>query len=242
MNRRSGTVAAGGVIVALLGMLLVFVYAGQVRSGAGVSTGAGSAFVATTDIPVGSRFEDVAASLKKKDMPDDVLPSTAITAEDQLNGRSSVQNIAKGEIITSTQFNTSSTGGLDIPAGTNAVTINLGVPQGVARYIQPGAETNVYVTYKDRPDVGNGAESTVTQLVLSNVKVLANRPAALNVNQEQAEEAGQTAEILLTVAVTPDEAEKLIFAKENGFVWLGLVNPGDAPVASGGRTFSSALI
>lgn len=242
MNRRSGTVVAGGVVVALLGMLLVFVYAGQVRSDAGVSAGAGSAFVATTDIPVGSRFEDVAASLKKREMPDDVMPATAITAEDQLNGRSAVQAIAKGEVITTTQFNTSSSGGLDIPAGTNAVTINLGVPQGVARYIQPGADANVYVTYKDRPDVSDASESTITQLVLSNVKVLANRPAVLNPSQEQAQEAGQAGEILLTVAVTPDQAEKLIFAKENGSVWLGLVNPGDEPVASGGRTFSSALI
>lgn len=242
MNRRSGTVVAGGVVVALLGMLLVFVYAGQVRSGAGVSSGAGAVFVATTDIPVGSRFEDVSASLKKKDVPSDVLPATAVTAEEQLAGKSSVQSIAKGEIITSTQFNTSSSGGLDIPPGTNAVTINLGIPQGVARYVQPGADANVYVTYKDRPDVNDASEATITQLVLSNVKVLANRPAVLNPSQEQAQEAGQTAEILLTVAVTPDQAEKLIFAKENGSVWLGLVNPGDAPVASGGRTFSSALI
>lgn len=242
MNRRSGTVVAGGVVVALLGMLLVFVYAGRVKAGAGVTTGSGSAFVATTDIPVGTRFEDVVSSLKKKDVPSDVMPATAVTADNQLDGRSTVQSIAAGEIITTTQFNTSSSGGLDIPAGTNAVTINLGVPQGVARYIQPGAEANVYVTYKDLPDVNDASEATITQLVLSNVKVLANQPAILTPAQEQQAETGTGGEILLTVAVSPDQAEKLIFAKENGSLWLGLVNPGDAPVTSGGRTFSTALI
>lgn len=247
-NKRSGTVVAGGIAVALLGMLLVFVYAGRVKAGAGVSGGTtGSAFVATSDIPMGTRWEDMTGALEQKKVPADVRPVTAITSETELKGRSSIQSISKGQIITSSQFNVSSTGGLDIPAGQNAVTINLGTPQGVARFVQPGSDANVYVTYKGLPGVTNPADAVVTKLVLSNVKVLANQ-IKLPTEEEAAAAAasGQqspTAEILLTVAVTPDQAEKLIFAKENGSVWFGLVNPGDAPVAtSTGRTFRTALI
>jgi len=244
-NKRSGTVVAGGIAVALLGMLLVFVYAGRVKAGAGVSGGSGTAFVATTDIPMGTRWEDMTGALERKNVPADVRPVTAVNTENQLNGKSTIQGIAKGQIITTSQFNVSSSGGLDIPAGQNAVTINLGTPQGVARYIQPGAETNVYVTYKNLPGVNNPADASVTKLVLSNIKVLANQiklPTEEEAAAAQAAGQAPTAEILLTVAVTPDQAEKLIFAKENGSVWLGLVNPGDAPVASGGRTFRTALI
>jgi len=245
-NKRSGTVVAGGIAVALLGMLLVFVYAGRVKAGAGVTGGTGTAFVATTDIPMGTRWEDMSGALERKSVPSEVRPVTAVTGENQLNGRSTIQSITKGQIITSSQFNVSSTGGLDIPAGQNGVTINLGTPQGVARYIQPGADVNVYVTYKQLPGVTNPADAVVTKLVLSNIKVLANQ-IKLPTEEEAAEaqaagQASPTAEILLTVAVTPDQAEKLIFAKENGSVWLGLVNPGDAPVTSGGRTFRTALI
>ena len=245
-NKRSGTVVAGGIAVALLGMLLVFVYAGRVKAGAGVSGGTGTAFVATSDIPMGTRWEDMTGALQQKNVPAEVRPATAITSDSQLKGRSSIQSIAKGQVITTSQFNVSSTGGLDIPAGQNAVTINLGTPQGVARFVQPGSDTNVYVTYKGLPGVTNPADAVVTKLVLSNIKVLANQ-LKLPTEEEAAAAAaaGQqspTAEILLTVAVTPDQAEKLIFAKENGSVWLGLVNPGDAPVVSNGRTFRTALI
>jgi pilus assembly protein CpaB len=245
-NKRSGTVVAGGIAVALLGMILVFVYAGRVKAGAGVTGGTGTAFVATTDVPMGTRWEDMSGALERKNVPADVRPVTAVTSENQLNGRSTVQSIAKGQVITTSQFNVSSTGGLDIPTGHNGVTINLGAPQGVARFVQPGSDVNVYVTYKQLPGVTNPADAVVTKLALSNVKVLANQ-IKLPTEEEAAEaaasgQASPTAEILLTVAVTPDQAEKLIFAKENGSVWLGLVNPGDAPVTSGGRTFRTALI
>lgn len=245
MNKRSSGVVVGGIIVALLGMVLVFTYAGRVRAGAGVTAGnAATAFVAVNDIPAGTRWEDMSGALKKRDVPADVRPVTAVSTDSQLNGKSTVQGIAKGTIITTQQFNTSSSGGLEIPPGQNAVTINLGVPQAVARYIQAGADTNVYVTYKALPQAGTPADATVTQLLLSNVKVLANRPMLTGAEEtaDAAAAGGTTGEILLTLALTPDQAEKLIFAKENGSIWLGLVNPGDAPVTSGGRNFRTALV
>ncbi|CAN5888979.1 hypothetical protein BH23ACT12_BH23ACT12_05560 [soil metagenome] len=241
MNKRSSGVVVGGIIVALLGMVLVFTYAGNVRSDAGVGGAAGSAYVATNDIPAGTRWEDMVGALKKKDVPADVRPATAVATTTQLNGKAAIRGIAKGEIVTTTQFNTSSSGGLDIPAGQNAVTINLGVPQAVARYIQPGADTNVYATYKDLPNA-QPADANVTKLLLSNVKVLANQPMTAPTAEAAEGAAPQGGEILLTLALTADQAERLIFAKENGSLWLGLVHPGDAPVTSGGRTFKTALV
>lgn len=242
MNKRSSGVVVGGIIVALLGMVLVFTYAGRVKAGAGLSGAAGTAFVATNDIPAGTRWEDMVGALKKKDVPADVRPSTAVATTTQLNGKAAIRGIAKGEIVTTSQFNTSSSGGLDIPAGQNAVTVNLGVPQAVARYIQPGSDTNVYVTYKGLPNA-QPADAVITKLLLSNVKVLANEPMqAPTAEAADAAAPAQGSEILLTLALTPDQAERLIFGKENGSLWLGLVRPGDAPVTSGGRTFKTALV
>jgi pilus assembly protein CpaB len=241
-NKRSSGVVVGGIIVALLGMVLVFMYSGRIKADAGV-VGNSGAFVATSDIPVGTRWEDAVGALKKRDVPSDTRPTDAVATASQLNGKSSLQRISKGTIVTTSQFNTSSSGGLDIPAGQNAVTVNLGVPQAVARYIQAGAETNVYVTYKGLPTAGNPADANITKLLLSNIKVLANQPL-----QTQAEETSDaaapaaTGEILLTLALTPDQAEKLIFAKENGALWFGLVHPGDAPAVTGGRTYKTALV
>lgn len=243
MNKRSSGVVVAGIVVALLGMVLVFTYAGRVRAGAGVSGAAGTAYVATNDIPAGTRWEDMVGALKKKDVPADVRPATAVATTSQLNGKAAIRSIAKGEIVTTSQFNTSSSGGLDIPAGKNAVTVNLTVPQAVARYIQPGADANVYVSYKGLPTAGNPADANITKLLLSNIKVLANQPMqAPTAEAADAAAANQGNEVLLTLSLSPDEAEKLIFAKENGALHLGLVRPGDAPVTSAGRTFKTALV
>jgi Flp pilus assembly protein CpaB len=83
----------------------------------------------------------------------------------------------------------------------------------------------------------------ITKLLLSNIKVLANEPMQTP-SEETAEAAApaQGGEIMITLSLTPAQAEQLIFAKENGSVWLGLVHPGDAPVTSGGRTYKTALV
>jgi pilus assembly protein CpaB len=243
MNKKSNSVVVGGAIVALLGMLMVFVYTRSVASGSsGIIGSSGNAFVVTNDVPVGTRWEDMANLVKKQDVPSNIKPATAVVTETQLNGRSTTQAISKGSIVTTQQFNTSASGGLDIPVGQNAVTINLGIPQGVARYIQAGAITNVYATFKALPNA-QPADAIITKLILSNVKVLANQPAVTDLEKQSATTvAAGNGEIILTLAVTPDQAEKLIFAKENGSLWFGLVNPANPPVTSGGRTFKTALV
>lgn len=246
MKKRSTTVVITGVVVALLGMLLVFVYAGRVKERAGAGAGLGptaSAFVATVDIPVGTSWEAMADRVRKQPVPGGLRPSSAVSRATQVAGKSSVQAIAKGEVLTMNQFTAASSGSIDIPKGQNAVTINLTPPQGVGRYVQPGARANVFVTFKTLPGSANPAEGAVTKLLLTNVRVLANQPASSAGEESATTTPSSSGEILLTLAVTPDQAEKLIFAKENGSLWLGLMRPGDAPAApSTGRTFRTALI
>jgi pilus assembly protein CpaB len=240
MNKRSNAIVVGGVLVAMLGMLLVFVYARSVKAEAGLTAG-GTAFVATTDIPVGTRWEDMSSVVKRESIDGDRRPANAVANHSQLNGRTSARAISKGEVVTTNQFNASASGGLDIPAGQNAITINLSIPAGVGRYVQTGSTTNVYVTFKGLPGT-NPQESVLTKLLLTNIKVLANRPAVPAGEENPSSTNVGAGDVLLTLAVTPEQSEKLIFAKENGSLWFGLINPGDAPVTTTGRTYRSALV
>ncbi|HEX2259068.1 MAG TPA: Flp pilus assembly protein CpaB [Actinomycetota bacterium] len=244
MKKRSTTVTAVGVVVALLGMLLVFIYTGRIKARAGAGLGpSASAFVATSDIPVGTSWEAMADMIAKQEIPGGLRPSTAVSKSGQVAGKTSIQAISKGEVLTTTQFSAATSGSIDIPKGHNAVTINLAPPQGVGRYIQPGARANVFASFKTIPGSTNPAEGAVTKLLLTNVRVLANQPAGEGDEKSATATPSGTGEILLTLALTPDQAEKLIFAKENGSLWLGLMRPGDAPAApSTGRTFRTALI
>lgn len=231
---RSRTIVAAGVIVALLGAVIVFVYARSVTGRIGGEATV-SAFVATRDIPAGTTWESAAAAMTRRSVPTSLQPSNAVESTSQMTGRTSVRAISKGEVVTTSQFGGTKSApgaGLQIPPGHNAVTVSISPPQGVVHYVQQGDIVNIYVTLKQ----GDGS---ITKLLMSNVQVLANRPASATQASEGVVSGG--GEVILTLALTPDQAEKVIFSKENGSLWFGLVRPGDGPATTGGRNAQNVL-
>jgi pilus assembly protein CpaB len=230
MQMRSRTMIVGGATVALIGALVVFVYARNVTGHVGGEP-MSPAYVASKDIPAGTKAESAMKAMQSRPVPTGLRPASAITSPTQLAGRTSVRSITKGEVITLADFGqhaAAPAAGLQIPTGYNAVTMNLGQPQGVAHYAQPGDIVDIYVTMKRPAD-------TITKLLLQNVQVLANRSATAS------EASSSSGEVLLTLALRPDEAERVIFAKENGSLWFGLVRPGDKKVTTTGRTATNVL-
>lgn len=236
MNKRSSTFTVAGVVVAVLGALMVFAYGRTVSADAKGSSG-GPAFVTINEVPVGTSWEDAVGSLKKQEIPQSLRPAGAVSDPDRLKGRSAVRSISRGEVVTAAQFEGAGSTGLDIPRGHNGIAFSMPLPQGGARYVQQGSTINIYATYKGGA-IGPEGTAPVTKLILSNVKVLAHQP-----HQQGAEQAapGVGAEVLLTLALSPDDSEKMVYARENGTLWFGIVRPGDGPAATAGRTPKTAL-
>lgn len=239
--------ALAGVLASLTGMLLVFVYTANVKTGGGDGEVAETApaFVAIADVSVGTRWEDMTEVVQKREVPLGLHPASAVSEVEDLEGKAAVRAITKGEVITTGQFDPFRSGSLATPKGHDAVTINVAAPQGVALYVQPGAKANIYASFKGSPAGVDPEDAVVTKLLLSNITVLANRTASLST--VEGEVAGEPApapnsESLLTLAVTPEQAEKLIFAKENGTIWLGLPHPENPLASTEGRTFRTAFL
>jgi pilus assembly protein CpaB len=245
--KRSKVVVIGGAIMAFLGMLLAYLYTASaartaVDSPAG-SAETASAYVAKSDLTVGTVWEDLAALVEKRQVPVSLRPAGAITDPSQVEGKTLVRSMSQGEILTDVQFNQTGAESLKIPEGMRALTISVPLPQGVGDYVQPGSNADIFVTFKGLPGQSNPEDANLTQLLLSEVKVLANRRALSAAAQAEGVTAApsDTGEILLTLAVTVPQAEKIIFAKENGSLWLTLMNAGDPAVPGSGRTYRTAL-
>ncbi len=240
--KRSKIVVVGGAVLAALGMLLSYLYTAGAKSGAGESVEGGTvaAYVATADLTVGTVWEDLAGSIVRRQVPASLRPAQAITSEEQAKGKTLVRSMSKGEILTMVQFNATGAESLEIPTGMRALTISLPAPQGVGDYIQPGSKADIYGTFKGLPGAAL-QDATLTKLLLSDITVLANRRALSAKAQADGEAADDSGDILLTLAVTIDQAEKIIFAKENGAVWLTLMNSGEPAGAGTGRTYRTAL-
>jgi pilus assembly protein CpaB len=167
------------------------------------------------------------ATIKKTDVkPVGVLekdiPTGAIFTPDQVVGRVVLLPISKNEPLTTMRV--SSMGGADavtasIPAGYRAVSVPINDVSGVSGLVQPGSKVDVLFT---RP--GNMAEA-ITSTILQNVKVLA---VGRSLFPNQAVDPKAAKMPVATLLVTPDDAQKLELAKNEGKISLSLRNPLDA--------------
>lgn len=246
--KSSKMVFVGGAVLAVLGMLLSYMYTGSAKKAAEKASSNGvaateEAWVAISDISIGTTWEDMSTLVEQRKVPAAVRPLQAITSASQVSAKTLVRNVSKGEVITTVQFNTNGAESLTIPEGQSALTISLPAPQGVGDYIQPGARANIFVTFKGIPNAPKPEDAIMTKMLLSNVKVLANRRAlSAQAQAEGTAPASDGGEILLTLAVTIEESERIIFAKENGAVWLTLMRPGDPAGVGLGKTYGTVLL
>ena len=240
MKSRSSTIIGAGVALAILGAALVFLYAHSLQGSAGAATGTDvAAFVAKTAIPSGTKADSLTAYVKGQAVPAAARPADALTSLSQIANLQTLRNISAGEVVAVSQFGTAgaatatttaSTDGLAIPAGKNAITVTAPVPQAVAGYVSAGDLVNIYMTTKGDPSA---------RLLLSHVAVLAIVPAN---TPKIAAAAPPTTDINFTLALSPQDAEKVIFAQTYEALWYGLVHPGDGPATSAGQTLKSLFV
>ncbi|HEX9776170.1 MAG TPA: RcpC/CpaB family pilus assembly protein [Actinomycetota bacterium] len=105
---------------------------------------------------------------------------------------------------------------VDIPRGMQAVAVQMDAVPGLAGYVRPGDEVNVYATVEGDLSV-RGVQAPFAKLILTNVLVLDRRVD---------EGGGQT----YLVALDVDDSEKLIFYAKFQSLWAALVRD-DAPNA-----------
>src|SRR2546421_214953 len=104
MHSRSTTIIGAGVAVAVLGAVMVFVYARNLQGTAGASPSGVTTYVASAAIISGTQGSAVASSVRQVSVPASARPANAITSLTQLNGLAATRNIEAGEGLSTTQF------------------------------------------------------------------------------------------------------------------------------------------
>ena len=174
--------------------------------------------VAARDIQVGSKLEDKDLRLARFSMAS--VPIGAYLSKNKLLGRGVVQPIAQGEFILPAKLAAENAGsGLPsmIPPGMRAVSVRVNEVVAVAGFATPGTRVDVLLT-------GNpsGSADRQTTTVLENVQVLAT---GQKLERNAAGEA-QNAPVI-TLLVSPDDAQRLTLASSEGRIQLALRNPLD---------------
>ena len=184
--------------------------------------------VAAVDLTLGAELK--AEDMKVLNFPQGQAPEGVFAAPAEIAGRGLIVSVAKGEPILPAKLAPKEAGaGLPpvIPDGMRAVSVRVNEVIGVAGYVLPGSRVDVITTVSPT----NQMQDMTSKVVLANVLTLT---AGTRMEQDQKE--GKPVQVtVVTLAVSPEQAERLALASTEGKVQLALRNPLDqsAPATPG---------
>jgi pilus assembly protein CpaB len=208
-------------------------------------TQAGSAMTevyrATADIPRGVAAEDLVSQgmVERVSMPLRYVPEGAISSVRSVADQVLAVPVSKGEMLTTARFQYPNEAGLafTVPKDFVAVTIPVDQARGMIGLLRPGDRVALLATV---PTANGG---TQTRIMLPGVRVLAIG-ISTDVADTQSGEAGANdakAPNSVTVAVSPADSERIVFALEAGRVWMALL-PSTASSAPPGPGQTAATV
>jgi len=208
-----------GILALGVGALVSYmVYTTLRRTVATVKQANTQVVVAALDLQVGAKLED--KDLQEIRLPGANLPQGYFQNKADVLGRGVVMPIAKGEFILPSKLAAENAGaGLPslIPPGMRAVSVRVNEVVAVAGLVIPGTRVDVLLTGNPR-----GTDEPLTTTVLENVEVL----AAGHKLQRSSQGEPQSVPVI-TLLVSPEDAQKLTMASSEGHIQLALRNPLD---------------
>jgi Flp pilus assembly protein CpaB len=180
-------------------------------------------------------------------VPADVVVKDAVTTVDELKNRTTTTAILANEQIPTSRLSggTALAGGsLGISPGHVAVTVKLAAPEGGGGQVQRADNITIYATYSGvsllttslgKLTSGHVSASAAsapkvdlpdfTVTLIPDVRVLAvtNPPVDATTGTP-----GTSGDVVLTLDLTPADAQNLVFAENGATVWVGLLPPGES--------------
>ena len=219
MNRRNRTLLVLLVAVGLASIATYLVYRAVSRiPERQVEVATVFVAVASEDLPVGTMLTK--DQIKVVGWPKGSPVEGSFSSPDALVGRGLIQSVKGNEPLTENKLAPLAAGaGLppSIPPGMRALSVRVNDVIGVAGFTVPGTRVDVLVTLRAN-------ETTMSRAVVSNIQVLT---AGTRYDQEQSKNGQPIPTTVVTLMVTPEDAERITLAENSGAITLVLRNPLD---------------
>lgn len=213
-----------GIVVAVIGAGLVFVYGHNVDNKISAGKHTVSVLVADEVLGAGMTAGDVVSHVHVAQIPDAYVVKNAIAATTSLSAPSAqnavlVGSVPQGGQLSYYDFSSASSASHLAPSkGNVALSVETPISSGVARYLQPGQLVDVFATYT----ANAGAK---TKLFVSGVKVLSVSIAQVTTNSSSNNDStdanGQpSGSVVVLLDVSPRNAQKVVNAVSAGTIYL----------------------
>ena len=234
MNRSLRTVLVVGIAVGLAAVATYLVYhAIQSRPAREVEVAHAYAVVAAHPLTLGTRV--AATDVKVVPWPKDSAVPGGFTAVEEVVDRGVIAPVAENEPLSGNNVASKEAGaGLPptIPPGMRAISVKVNEVIGVAGFVVPGTRVDVMAILRE-------SNKSLARVVVSNVQVLA---AGTRYDQEVAREGkALPGTSVVTLMVSPADAELIGLAATEGQLMLTLRNPLDTTVTPSSGTYAARL-
>jgi pilus assembly protein CpaB len=252
------------LVLAACGTLAVLAYVWSADSRAVAGKKAVTVLVAKERIPAGTSGERIrtryaeAVKMPASSVPDDAISSIGADLDPMVI----TSEVQPRQLLLAGAFGPRSrvSGGLSIPTGKLAVSVEMEVPEQVAGYVLPGSKVAVFDTFNvlsgqpARIPAGDGLReqhplNKATRVLVPSIEVIAigtlgtdgrtssaGSAASEKADSEKASSKASarkpTRTLLVTVAATQQEAERLVHGTQTGALYLALL--GDTSVVRPG--------
>ncbi len=184
-----------------------------------------------------------AGAVTTRDVPDREVPKDAAVDLTNVIGRILVAPMVEGQTFTGAMFAAHESGlrlATSLPPGRRAMSTFLSTESGIEDIIYPGAVVDVIASFRLPAERGTPSGEILSSTLLQSVQVLAIGPRTIvSPAQEEGEGSTPKQKRMVTLMVTPEQAEVLQLATAHGQVTLALRHPLDgAPGAAGGTRLS----
>ena len=240
MNRRI-LMIVGAVVLALVGTGAVYSYVKKADSRALAGRQPVDVLIAGKRIPAGTSADAArnGGYLRADHLPADATPRGSVNAIGaDWQSEVATADIQPGQVLLRDMFGTKvpTTSGLAIPGDKIAVSVKLTADGDVAGYVQPGSQIAIFDTFilLDGKNVPSGSKTSsdktdnwATKLLLPRVDVLAvsqGAPTGTKAGLADGNNAGNNATLLVTVAVSQSDAERLIQVAQTGMPYAALLS------------------
>ncbi|KAE8765552.1 Flp pilus assembly protein CpaB [Georgenia thermotolerans] len=222
--------AVAAILLAAVGALVLVTYVGNAdeRAMAGMQTT--DVLVVTAPVAQGTPVANLKDAVNLEALPAKAVPAGAVATLDDLVGQVTTADLQPGEQLLAARFADPATlqkhGAVEVPPNMHEVSVLLDPQRVVGGRVTAGDTVGVFVS------LGGKTHLTLHKVLVTHVQggviVPSEGSAATDVAPAKATDPGAAAtpepapssSVMVTVAVSAPDAEKIVFAAESASIWL----------------------
>ena len=223
--RRRLLAAIAAVLLILVGtvVLLAYVHGADSRALAGARTV--DVLVVVQVVPAGTPAADLADLVRTEQLPAKAAVAGRVTDLGGLAGQVATVDLQPGEQLLASRFarpdELQAPGTAPAPAGTEEVSVLLDPQRAIGGRLAAGDTVGVFVSIAEPPST----HAVLHRVLVTQVQGApqpADPSAAEGTATASAASPAPSASLLVTLAVTAEQAEGVVFGAEHGTLWLSL--------------------